>query len=104
LLATRCRRRGPAGVDEGVSVLPGQSMHEMTRFIVLAFSSTRDSLSAEHALIEAGVGVKVMPLPRHRGRLCGIALRLRPADERAATQVLGREGITISARDEIEDW
>ena len=50
-------------------------------FVVLAFSSTRDALNAERILEDESLDVKVVPLPRHRGELCGIALRVSPDDE-----------------------
>ena len=72
-------------------------------FVVLAFASTRDSLAAEHALREAGLNVGVMPLPRHRGKLCGVSLRLAPTDEPAALQALSARGVEVASRDEIMD-
>ena len=80
------------------------SMRTMSRFVVLAFGSTRESLAAEATLASAGITIKVMPLPPHRGRLCGIALRVRPDDESPAIEVLARRGIEVMARDEIEDY
>lgn len=74
------------------------------RFVVFAFSSTRESLDAEEALISAGVPHRVMPLPPHRGRLCGIALRLEPSDEVQGVEAIQRAGMVVQARDEIEDY
>lgn len=72
-------------------------------FVVFGFGSTRESLAAEEVLLDAGLTVKPVPLPRHRGGLCGIALRLPPEQEQAAHSELAEHGISVAARDEIED-
>ena len=77
--------------------------HVLRPFVVLAFGSTHASLAAETVLVAAGFTVRVMPLPRHRGNQCGIALRLPPAEEHAALEELAKHDLTVSARDEIED-
>ena len=73
-------------------------------FVVLAFSSTRDALKAERILEDESLDVKVVPLPRHRGELCGIALRVSPDDESQASAALDRLGVEVTARDEIRDY
>lgn len=78
-------------------------MPNLRPFVVFAFGSTHESLAAEEALLAAGFTVKVMPLPRTRGSLCGIALRLLPEERHAALQELTRHGLTVAAQDEIED-
>ncbi len=79
------------------------SAHAPRRFIVLAFTSTRESLAAEAALLDSGVTVKAVPLPRHRGPLCGIALRIPPEEAARAEAALSDHGIRIAARDVIDD-
>lgn len=78
-------------------------MAALKPFVVFAFGSTHESLAAEEALLDAGFAVKVMPLPRARGSLCGIALRLAPEDQHAAHSELAKHGIFVAAQDEIED-
>jgi hypothetical protein len=72
-------------------------------FVVFAFRSARLSLAAEETLRADGLDIRVMPLPRHRGELCGIALRLEPQDESNALMALGAAGIEVASRDEITD-
>lgn len=78
-------------------------VRDLKRFVVLAFGSTHESLAAEDALLDAGFTVKVMPLPRTRGSLCGIALRLPPEERHPALAELARHGLVVAALDEIED-
>ncbi len=78
-------------------------MPDLRPFVVFAFGSTHESLAAEEALLDAGLTVKVMPLPRTRGSLCGIALRLIPEERHAAHAELAKHGIMVAAEDEIED-
>ncbi len=79
-------------------------MRELRPFVVFGFDSTHTSLAAENVLREAGVSVKPMPLPRARGELCGIALRVPPQEEESAVAALAASGIRIAARDEIRDY
>jgi hypothetical protein len=72
-------------------------------FVVFAFGSTHESLAAESALEDAGFEIRVVPLPRHRGSLCGIAVRISPKDEHEALVELAKHDLTVAARDEIED-
>jgi hypothetical protein len=81
----------------------GAGRHLLRPFVVLAFGSTREALAAEEALLDAGLTVRPVPLPRHRGSLCGIALRLPPEQEATAHSQLAERGIFVAARDEIED-
>ncbi len=72
-------------------------------FVVFAFGSTHESLAAEDVLLDAGFTVRVMPLPRSRGSLCGIALRLPPDQRHEALSELAKHGLVVAAQDEIED-
>lgn len=78
-------------------------MRSSKPFVVFAFGSTHESLAAEEVLLDAGLTVRPVPLPRHRGSLCGIALRLPPEEEHVAHSELAEHGIFVAARDEIED-
>ena len=72
-------------------------------FVVLGFPSTHDALDAEALLGDLGIEVVPIPAPKAIGALCGIALRLAPADESRATTYLEGAKITVSARAEISD-
>jgi hypothetical protein len=76
---------------------------EPRAFVVLGFSTTHDALSAESLLGDLGIEVAPIPTPKSIGAMCGISLRLEPADETRATAYLENAGISISARAEIED-
>lgn len=77
---------------------------ERQPFVVLGFPTTHDALDAESLLGDLGIEVVPIPAPKSIGAMCGIALRLAPADEGRATTYLESAGITISARAEIEDF
>ena len=72
-------------------------------YAVLAFGTTHAALSAERVLLDSGVPLTPIPTPKTRGELCGIALRILPADEPRAREILGDAGIEIRARAEIDD-
>ena len=76
---------------------------EPEQFVVLGFPSTHDALDAESLLGDLGIDVVPIPAPKSIGALCGIALRLTPADEDRATTYLQGAGITISAHATILD-
>ncbi len=91
------------GVNSKTSGDPVPVPRAARPFVVFAFESTHASLAAEEALLDAGLTVRAVPLPRHRGSLCGIALRLPPEEEHEALGELAARGLAIAARDEIED-
>jgi hypothetical protein len=72
-------------------------------FVALGFASTHDALDAEQLLGDLGITVVPMPAPKSLGALCGIALRLEPADESRADAYLEAAGIVVGARSIIED-
>lgn len=72
-------------------------------FVVLGFSSTHDALDAESLLGDMGIEVVPIPAPKEVGSLCGIALRIEPADEPRALGYLEGASIRIAARAQIED-
>jgi hypothetical protein len=73
------------------------------RFVAYGFASVHDALAAESALAAAGVAVIAIPSPRALGGLCGIALRIEPADARAAESALAACGLPPRASAEIDD-
>jgi hypothetical protein len=81
----------------------GDMVREPKAFAVLAFPSTHDALDAESLLGDLGIEVVPIPTPKSIGALCGIALRLAPADEERAAAYLQSAGITVSARATIFD-
>jgi len=72
-------------------------------FSVFGFASTHDALDAEALLLDLGVDVVVMPAPKSLGSLCGLALRLEIADETRALDYLQGAGLSVRAREVIED-
>jgi hypothetical protein len=74
------------------------------RFVVFGFGSVHDTLEAEDVLKVAGVPASTIPSPRELGDLCGIALRVEPADAEAASRALVAGGAAPKARAEITDF
>lgn len=72
-------------------------------FRVLGFTSTHDALDAEALLLDLGIDVVPIPAPKTLGTLCGIALRLEPADEPRALRYLEGAGIHVETVGEVED-
>jgi len=72
-------------------------------FKVLGFTSTHDALDAEALLLDLGIDVVPIPAPKALGTLCGIALRLEPADEPRALGYLSDADIAVIAVGEVED-
>jgi hypothetical protein len=81
----------------------GSAKREPRRFVVLGFPTTHDALDAESLLGDLGIGAVPIPTPKSIGAMCGISLRLEPADEARAMAYLESAGITVSARAEMED-
>jgi hypothetical protein len=79
------------------------SAAEPRPFVVYGFESTHAALAAEAVLKDLGVAVVPVPAPKSIGRLCGIALRVEPADAERAEALLSNAGIEPTARVEIED-
>lgn len=52
--------------------------------IIVVFSGTLDAIVTERKLLDEGIAVRVMPMPRELGPSCGIALRLSPDDLKKA--------------------
>jgi hypothetical protein len=76
---------------------------EARRFVAFGFASVHDAMAAEDALKAAGVAVVAIPSPRALGELCGIALRVDPADAPSAEDVLADAGLPPVASAEIDD-
>lgn len=57
--------------------------------LIITFENTRDAIMGERLLLDAGVEVRVMPMPAQLGPSCGIALRLGQQDLERAQTLLG---------------
>ena len=79
------------------------SAREPRPFVVYGFESTHAALSAESLLKDMGVAVVPVPAPKSIGRLCGIALRVEPAESDRAEELLANAGMEPNARVEVED-
>lgn len=72
-------------------------------YAVLGFASTHSALDAEKLLGDLGIEVVPIPAPASAGTLCGIALRMEPADEPRALAYLESAGIDVALQTQIED-
>lgn len=77
--------------------------HAPRPFVVLGFASTHDALDAESLMGDMGIEVVPIPAPKVVGSLCGIALRIEPADETRAVGYLEGASIAVATRADIED-
>ncbi|MDH7487194.1 MAG: DUF3343 domain-containing protein [Anaerolineae bacterium] len=64
---------------------------------MILFHSTSHALRAEKVLAQAGIGNKLIPVPRHLSSDCGVCLRIAHADQEAARQILKAAGVEIAA-------
>lgn len=60
----------------------------MPTFAIALLPSTEHALLAEEALQEAGLTVRLIPVPRHISSDCGMAVRIRWEDRDRAAGVL----------------
>jgi hypothetical protein len=61
--------------------------------LICTFNSVHDAIMGERKLLDAGIDVRVMPMPRQLGPACGIALRICPGDLEKARCLQNIEGI-----------
>lgn len=73
------------------------------RFVAFGFASVHDAMAAEDALKAAGIAAVAIPSPRALGELCGVALRVDPAEAREAEDALSDAGLSPVASAEIDD-
>ena len=76
---------------------------ETRQFTVFGFASTHDALDAETLLGDLGIEAVPIPAPKILGELCGIALRIEPADEARARRYLEGACLAIKSQVEVED-
>jgi len=67
----------------------------MERFAVILVHSTSHAFHAERVLKRAGVGVRLIPTPRHLSSDCGSALRIDPAQQAECECLLADSNIAI---------
>ena len=60
----------------------------MTEYHVMLFKSVSHALLAEKTLKEAGIGHKLIPVPRHISSDCGVCLRFQAGDTERIVQAL----------------
>jgi hypothetical protein len=75
----------------------------MRPFVVFGFASVHDTLAAEQALKAAAIPAITIPSPRELGELCGIALRVEPAQAAVAEAALAHAGTPARARADVLD-
>jgi hypothetical protein len=69
----------------------------MSDYGVLLFHTTSGSLRAEKVLKEAGIGVKLIPVPRQFASDCGLAVRLEWARVEEAQSLLATARVEVAA-------
>ena len=62
-------------------------------YAVILLPSTSHAIHAETALRAAGIGCKLIPVPRHISSDCGVCLRIAREDQGAARATLDAAGV-----------
>ncbi len=57
-------------------------------YCVALFQSVNHTLLAEKLLKEAGIVIKMIPVPRNLSSDCGVCIRFSPQDQRALQEAL----------------
>jgi hypothetical protein len=57
--------------------------------LILSFHNTHGAIMGERKLLDSGVPVMVMPMPKPIGPACGMCLRIPPEDIEKAQNLLG---------------
>ncbi len=70
-------------------------MVEAVQHSVVLFHSMTGALHAEKLFKNSGIGIKLIPVPRHLSSDCGICLRFDRRDETGVGEILAREQIEI---------
>lgn len=60
----------------------------LSGYAVILLPSTSHAMHAEAALKQAGIGCKMIPVPRHISSDCGVCIRISRQDSAAARAVL----------------
>ncbi|HUW15347.1 MAG TPA: DUF3343 domain-containing protein [Anaerolineae bacterium] len=70
-------------------------------YAVILVHSTSHALRAERILQEAGIAMKLIPVPRHLSSDCGVCIRVERVVREDARQMLESAGMEISAVHDI---
>ncbi|GHT65060.1 hypothetical protein FACS1894110_06040 [Spirochaetia bacterium] len=57
--------------------------------LILAFHNTHEAIMGERKLLDSGIPVMVMPMPKPIGPTCGMCLRVSPGDIEKVQELLG---------------
>ncbi|MBM3187496.1 MAG: DUF3343 domain-containing protein [Chloroflexi bacterium] len=66
-------------------------------YAVILLQSTSHALRGESLLNKAGIGCKLIPVPRHLSSDCGVCLRIAAQDRQAALQALAEAQLAPEA-------
>jgi hypothetical protein len=74
--------------------------------IIIVLRGTHEAIMGERKLLDAGIDVRVMPMPRQLGPGCGMALRISPEDFEKAGMLLGEtvQGLYCRAGEGFVSW
>jgi len=72
-------------------------------FVAFGFSSVHDALEAEDVVRRAGIHAVPVPPPKELGELCGLALRVQPADAELADAAMRAAGRPPISRADFRD-
>lgn len=61
--------------------------------IIITFHTTYDSLKGETVLINAGLKIKIRPIPRHISSDCGLGIEGKIEDKDKIIEVLEENGV-----------
>ncbi len=62
-------------------------------YVVILLPSTSHAIRAEVVLKRAGIGCKMIPVPRHISSDCGVCIRIAREDKAAAREALDSAGV-----------
>jgi uncharacterized SAM-binding protein YcdF (DUF218 family) len=68
---------------------------------VILVYSTSYALRAEKLLSKAGIGCKLIPVPRHLSSNCGVCVRIARSDRETSQQTLQKAGLEIEGVHDI---
>ncbi|NLX37149.1 MAG: DUF3343 domain-containing protein [Chloroflexi bacterium] len=74
----------------------------MPRYRVILVHTTAAAMRGEAVLNRAGLGVKLIPVPRNLSSDCGLAIRIAAQDREQALTVLARERVEIAGVHDME--
>lgn len=74
-------------------------MKDDRRYRVALFASVSHVMKAEKILKEAGIGYKIIPVPKSISTDCGVCVRFLPEMEAAVTEAFGRQVTVMEIRD-----